>query len=315
VDEEKVMKSKSLILAFILIFTVGCVSEPKYQVKRPFLYEVKKDNKKAYIFGTIHVGVGIDDLPTSFWPYFNEGNMFVSESMMSGVEAIERETELGLVHAPGQPHLSEVFSLAELQEISNYLAPYLEKHHVNLDDFSAFGIYTIIRLMISSKEDNIKVEKGEYTRLKGISLDKQLLQKASSIQGKAIAVLDDPDVKSLVRCYLSATTFWRDEVRKLLSTKTVNANEVAETLRDIAEYREGSEDSPIDRTAEVPECLLKERNQLWLPKIISIIERYNRPFFAVGADHLHMKKDSLIALLEQQGFTVRRVKETFLTEK
>jgi len=316
VDEEETVRNRNfLLLSLLVVFFFGCATENNYRIKRPFLYEAVKDDKKAYFFGTTHIGVDFDDLPDSFWPYFSAGNVFVSESAVSDYEVVDQKMKESLVRQEDGPYLSEFFSPAELKEISNYLNPYLKNRGVGLDDFSMFGIFSLLRLVVLSKEDNVKVEKGEYVRLKKARLDNQLIAKAISTPGKSIDVLDDPDPESLVKCYTTATLFWRDEIKDLLTKKVVNAAETASTLKDLEEYREGREDKVNTYAEKLPDCLIRQRHLLWMPKILSTIDKYEQPFFAVGLGHMIAKKGSLIEMLKQQGFKVRRMTETFLSEK
>ena len=58
---------------------------------------------------------------------------------------------------------------------------------------------------------------------------------------------------------------------------------------------------------EIREALLERRNAAWMPRIIRLLESDSHPLIAVGAAHM-VGKDGLVALIEAQGYTVRRVR-------
>lgn len=57
---------------------------------------------------------------------------------------------------------------------------------------------------------------------------------------------------------------------------------------------------------ELRKALLIDRNTAWVERIVSYLDNGRRPFVAVGAAHM-LGPDGLVALLEQQGYTVRRL--------
>ncbi len=66
-------------------------------------------------------------------------------------------------------------------------------------------------------------------------------------------------------------------------------------------------DSGLLAVPNLRRALLTDRNLAWEPEIARLIESGRRPFIAVGAAHM-VGADSLPALLEARGYTVRRVR-------
>jgi uncharacterized protein YbaP (TraB family) len=58
---------------------------------------------------------------------------------------------------------------------------------------------------------------------------------------------------------------------------------------------------------EVAEALLVQRNRDWVERTVVLLKGRQRPLIAVGAAHL-VGPDGLVALLQRQGFTVRRLR-------
>ena len=57
---------------------------------------------------------------------------------------------------------------------------------------------------------------------------------------------------------------------------------------------------------ELRAAILTGRNDAWLVKLLPMLEQREKPFVAVGAAHL-VGPDGLPALLEAQGYTVKRL--------
>ncbi|WP_049723378.1 TraB/GumN family protein [Gilvimarinus polysaccharolyticus] len=87
--------------------------------------------------------------------------------------------------------------------------------------------------------------------------------------------------------------------------------ELFETM--VAEWRAGDADDlfklmgkpMLDEAPELYDVILAQRNKNWLPKIKALLATPEKEFILVGALHL-AGPDSVLALLEQQGYNVQR---------
>lgn len=316
------MKLRFLSIFSFFLLISGCATETKYQVKKPFLYEVTKGDRKAYLFGTMHVGVVMEDLPDSFWPYFNQSDIVVTEvdldddQLAPGNVAFHHLLKR-MIRTEGDPKISEVLSKDDCEDIFRASKDALGLSNVqDLDKFSLFGIYSL--LMLRDQEgyqEESRLTHGEHVRFsQKFTLDQRLLEKATSEQNKVMDTLDNLNSETLWNCYVGETKQQIEDIRKLLH-KSKTVSEVSQILRMAEQYRAGDESVISEQLDLIPDCVLKERNASWMVDILSILQNYKRPFFAVGAGHIVAKKDSLIHLLQDRGYSVRRMTETFLPEE
>ncbi len=154
----------------------------------------------------------------------------------------------------------------------------------------------------------VRVSHGEYVRLSSkFQLDDRLETKAKE-QGKVISHLDNPNYRDVTICLTNNEGYYVKEIEDILNGKTTQENRIRESLKWAEDYREGKAETIRQNDFEGKEqCLLKDRNQLWLPKFTSLFDVYSTPFVAVGAAHLEANEGSLIELLTKKGFTVKRI--------
>jgi uncharacterized protein YbaP (TraB family) len=297
-----------LLLLLPILFLVSCVSDPKYRIEKPFLYQVSKDSKVGYLFGTMHSSVVIEDLPKSFWPYFDQADIFVSESSDQDAKDFQKELEQRYVRGEKDLYLAEKLK----PELFSRVSVYLKKHYSKeaeaiLQEGSLFALYSVV--MQSQDLNQVEVTYGEYVRLKGrFQLDRKLEQKAGD-QSKVIDHLDSKTYRDITKCLTSQDEKYIQEIDAVVSGRLERKNTLTDELALARTYRSGNADAIRNLKIEIDECLLKDRNRLWIPKMISIFDAYEKPFFAVGVAHIEAKDGSLYQLLTAQGFKVERVEE------
>jgi uncharacterized protein YbaP (TraB family) len=295
------------LISFLCLLLVACASDPKYKVKRPFLYEVEKDGKVGYLFGTMHVGVTSEDLPDSFWPYFDRSDIYINENGRESEERFQKALQERVARAKDEPTLEKKLKPDVFAKYDAYLrTKYPAKAAAYRDQLSVVGAYSLL-----SKEleiNTVTVDHGEYVRLNSkFQLDDRLERKAKD-QGKVISHLDNPNYRDIAICLTRNEDFYIKEIEAILNGKKIKPNSVRSTLKLAQEYRDGNAQAIRSLDFEGHEqCLLKDRNQLWLPKLTSLFDVYTTPFVAVGAAHLEANDGSLIELLTKKGFKIKRL--------
>ncbi len=301
------MRNRFLIL--ISLFLLNGCAETKYQVKRPFLYEVSKGNQVAYLFGTMHKGVIAEDLPESFWWYFGTSDAFVAEVDLQDKDALKAAFEKYYDYENANeahraikklPAVDYVRVENILKEKKPELVPYLE----------ASSLLAVTSLLYDLADDPEvqKVYHGEYVRLgKERMLDRELTVKARNLN-KPIEALDDINSPAFMECIYGTPEKQVEMVKKLVKNMAKESF-LNELLNLTWTYRRGDEEEIKVVSAKMDKCIIENRNKLWITKIDDLLKKYKRPFIAVGVSHIEAQNHSLISLLKERGWTVRRMNE------
>ncbi len=110
-----------ILVSLLCLALVACASDSKYRVKRPFLYQVEKDHKVGYLFGTMHFGVTSEDLPDSFWPYFDRADVFISESGRESQEQFDKALTDRMYRAATEPLLEKKLKPEVFAKLKTFL--------------------------------------------------------------------------------------------------------------------------------------------------------------------------------------------------
>lgn len=300
-------------LAWIFLFgfvLVGCATDQRYLVKKPFLYEISKDNKKAYLFGTMHIGVLSDDLPEKFWPYFDSSDIVVLESDAIDTKKFEGELVKRGLRRGDEPKASEVLTPDEFQKLSQLTARALSG--LKIDDVSLWALNSIV---MQENSGEYILTHGESMRYTGkFILDAQLEKKATNSK-KTQMTLDNVESDFLMNCVLGEPADQLKDLRDTLAGK--NQKDLLQFYENIAAtYRNGDEKkilSSIKENERLSErlmgCVLQGRHELWMSKLMTALEHYERPFIAVGAAHVIDYPGSVSQRLQGLGYKVRRMSE------
>lgn len=300
-------------LSLLLFLVLGC-AEAKYRVKKPFLYEVSKGRLKAHMLGTIHYGVSAEDFPPEFWPYFNGADAFIAEmDTTQGVGGWQRLVESRMVRTPYEKSLIELLDKDSYQRLKEAIKKkgYKGTHTVDgfIDLLNAYGAYAYIHKV---EEHNLQLHKsrrtfGNISRL-GKSLDFELGMKARE-QNKAILDLDDRHTEDFMTCYMETMLGTKEQtlqkLKDFLNGKAV-PYDLDELFTTIEAYRLGDEPF-FENIKDSSKCLLQDRNEIWVGKIMSHMSTYKRPFIAVGLLHLEHSSETVIDMLKEHGFEVKRI--------
>ena len=68
------MNKLSLVALLLVLLLAACST-----LKKPFFYEITKDDSRAYLLGTLHTGVTVDQLP---FFVFGVAHLFGTKSVL-----------------------------------------------------------------------------------------------------------------------------------------------------------------------------------------------------------------------------------------
>jgi uncharacterized protein YbaP (TraB family) len=257
-------------------------------VTGPFFYEVTKDGRTSHILGTRHISVGLAKFPPIVTTTIDHASQIVFE--------IAPDDSSGVTHPP--------------QPLKAKLGP---------DDWAHFEA-----LVGKTTASGLEVGEPTTAALQMMLLYEDLSNTLESqIQAHATA-------HAIAMTGLETSAFQDNVLANLLDFRMLKATiettkDRAEIQKDshddLAQYCAGTDTSPgmDDQTrakmlkagytkAELDEqddILVYRRDADWIPKLSKLFEQDN-VFVAVGADHL-IGPRGVIALLERQGFTTKRI--------
>lgn len=306
------MKKKLILFISIVLLSflfTACSTQKTNEIKKPFLYEISKDGKVSYLFGTIHRGVDSREFHGSMWKYFDNADALATESDEKMPRDLQDAFAERLIRKNDQPKLSNVLNKDDFLTVKETLKNN-EIVSNNLDNFSLEGICFLLRknkllnnqATLSKTEQEISMSKSQ--------LDSQLRSKAKA-QAKEIIALDN--IESAVSFLIglegkpakeAIQNILRSNNDSNAKTKSSTSNEV-----DIVKaYRESNEEYINMLFSDLPSWVLKTRNEQWTQMMISLMEKYTSVFFAVGVSHIVVDAPySLIRILEMNGYKIRRM--------
>lgn len=307
-------KLKFLFLVLVgSVFMMGCATslntDPKYVVKNPYLFEIRKDNQlRGYLFGTVHSGVDMGDLPNSFWPIFDKHDVLVTEI---DTEKKRDSSEDWKLMMKGPKDVSVNFKLKPevFEKVKKLLVKEMGPARTDfvLKNANLYGIYQLVT-EIQLKNQTILGSHGEIVRMNSkFMLDKGLQSRAKS-QGKIMSYLDADILQIIFKCIAENESKLEASIEKRVSSQTSAQEEFDLFKRILANYREGGEtfrkflESDISDELENDQCLLSPRNEKWAASFDQLFEAYSLPFIAVGAAHLEIGPRSLRKILSEKGF-------------
>lgn len=309
------MKKKLILFISIVLLSflfTACSTQKTNEIKKPFLYEISKDGKVSYLFGTIHRGVDSREFHGSMWKYFDNADALATESDEKMPRDLQDAFAERLIRKNDQPKLSNVLNKDDFLTVKETLKNN-EIVSKNLDNFSLEGIYFLLRKnKLLTNQSTLSNPEQEISRSKS-QLDSQLRSKARA-QGKEIIALDS--IESTVSFFIglegkpakeAIQNILGSNIESNAKTKSSTSNEVE--VEVVKAYRESNEENINMLFSDLPSWVLKTRNEQWTQKMISLMEKFNSVFFAVGVGHIIVDAPySLIRILEMNGYKIRRMK-------
>lgn len=259
------------------------------EVEGPFLWRVERAGAVSHIFGTVHVGVSLTELPPVVSERFDSSDTLIVEADtedMTSPEIMRRmilPPDQSLRDMLGQKHwpvLVQYLGHMFPEPVLERLPPWMVQTMLSLDD------------PVAAAEDS--------------SLDSQLVARAVTQKKRLL--------------YLESAEMQLDLLSRLIGVK-----ELRETLDDVPgarrslqvllrAYRKGNlaalagltlNPDELEKNPEHFELLLFARNRNWMAMLQRELTR-GGAFVAVGAAH-YVGDDGLLELLRKAGFHITRV--------
>lgn len=264
--------------------------------EKSLLYEISGNglSKPSYIYGTIHI-ICKDDfvMNEATKQKFSETQQVYLELDMDDPKMMP-EMMKSMYMTDGST-IKNLLSEADYQKVNQFFKDSLKTNIGMMDKMKPFVLssMTIPKLIScpsqSYEETFVKMAKAENKELLGLetvedqfgAIDKMGMKKQADMM--LVKMIEN----------------WNEGKQTLKQMITDYKNQDVEALLDDMSKSKSSD-------ANFQEDLLVTRNQNWIPKIQKITKE-KPTFFAVGAGHLGGKK-GVIALLRNEGFTVKAVK-------
>ena len=263
---------------------------------KSLLYEISGNGlaQPSYLYGTIHL-ICKDDfvMNEATKQKFSETQQVYLEIDMDDPKMMP-EMMKSMYMTDGST-LKTLMSEAEYQKVSQFFKDSLKMNIRTMDKMKPFVLssLTLPKLIAcpsqSYEETFMKMAKNENKEVLGLETVQEQFEALDKVGMKKQADL------MLVKIVEN----WNDGKRELKQLIADYKNQDIEAI-----YEDMGKSNSID--AEFENNLLATRNQNWIPKIQRITKE-KPTFFAVGAGHLG-GKEGVIALLRNEGFTVKAVK-------
>lgn len=283
-------------LAIIIVPTLGMADQftspdsplplNRQSITKPYIYEVSKDGRTSYLFGTFHIGIGVEQLP-------------------SWVTRLHRNAEL---HA----YELKAYDFAIYKEMVNFRTKpedVIKKYVKNKETKANFSEEEILKLeklgipRRASEQMDAKVCANFYFRDLWFkqphnTLDGELMIYSQKFN-RPVLELEDEALREEAEKLVEPSSC---DVRDYLSEEGVKAID-AVALENINSYLQG-EDVPESEFESGYEDVFY-RNQKWMPKLEHAFAT-KRTFVTVGMFHLY-GSEGLINLLRAKDYEVRRL--------
>ncbi|WAT18401.1 TraB/GumN family protein [Aurantiacibacter sp. MUD11] len=283
---------KSLALAGTL-WLAGCadqfVPESEWPEASPAIWEVSNaQGEKGWLFGTVHALP-----PDLIWgtPMLDDA---FSQSGVLVVEVTNLDAEYGqtlietLSRTPGQPPLSTRVEPAERDE----LRALMQAADMDDDDFTDIETWAAALTLSGA------VRTGDPRN----GVDRAMIAAADEIVGLESYGRQMNMFDTLSEAAQSDLLYGVARVHAQGGSDAMLSAWVSGDAETMGEHV----NSALDFSPELRRVLLTDRNRRWTAQISALIDEGRAPFVAVGTGHL-VGSESVVEMLGEQGFTVRRI--------
>lgn len=266
--------------------------------RRPFLWVVEGGGATSYILGTIHVGVGLDEVLTPAERSFVDGSrLTVLEADISTIDPAEVQAASTLPEDISLKSMLSSIAWHDLVNAAGVPEPALER----LRPWAAHALVMVRDAHRaaeaggrSAPSAGMDLQVSRSAQAAGVPL--RYLETPSE-QFALFSGVDDAEYAGFLVDYLSEQGEGTTQIEELLEAYRVGNTQAMQALV-----------LPTSQVAAHPElfdAFFFQRNTAWANTLLPELGRGD-VFVAVGLGHL-LGSRGLIALLEQQGFTIRQV--------
>ena len=279
-----------ILLTIPVLVQCGTKPTESRTSRLPFYDVTAPDGSRHYMLGTIHLGVGLDDLSEEVIAALDTADVYVAEMTTAGMERWLQDTEndnTPIGHSLRQ-QLGEQYWLALRQQLSTINAQELDR--MTVED-------------VSSKLLELTAAKIESEKL---LLDLQINNYGEQL-GKKIIGLDEHIAPSLLRQEIQALMGDINALKKTIRCGGIPCLQTTLTKMRTA-WLQGDL-KQMERLTTVDGKVGKYyRDQAWVRTGIvqNNCRQGNTCLIYVGAAHLFEYYDSFITLLRQNGYQIEK---------
>lgn len=256
------------------------------------IYKIERLGHCGYLMGTIHLG------SQQMYPLPKFVLNSLAESKQLVTEMSSAETGAAGELMEDEAALEEGTVIADIlePEVFEYLLERAEEYDVKLEAFEQYRPWYIATYFTS-----LAYKQTGKSMLYGVDLQLQRLAKQNNLLSVGLETAD-AQINEVSGAYPDSDA--NDIIRSIIPKQTV-ANEIEVIYQA---YINDDTTTLAEQINELSENITVSRNKAWTPIIANLIMNDAKPFIAVGFGHLH-GYDGLIKLLQNQGFTVRKLLE------
>ncbi len=260
--------------------------------QRPVMWEVIMDDKSSWLFGTVHLGITLDEaLPPPYDQQISYARTIVLETDPAGVDE-----DLLIEHArlPRNTTQSSMFSQADWSELVFEL-----RSKTTADSLNATRPWLSMVLLSAARAEEL----GHG------AMDTSLIEMAGT-HGKPIRYLETPRQQLELIASVSDETMV-SMVQKMLADREAENRDLQELMRL---YRVGDVDEltnavfdpeDVQNHRDYFETMFTLRNDNWIDALEEELQ-LGDAFIAVGAGHL-LGGRGLLSMLRERGYELRQV--------
>ncbi len=290
---------KNSIRKVLCITTLICLPTINLLAEAP-VWKVSKDGDTVYVGGTIHILTATDyPLPAGFEQAYAASESLVFETNMDALTspAFQQELMQSVIYTDGRTLRDDIS-----EETFAALEAYGQSVGVpaaGLLNFKA-GMVSMTLTMLELQRlglmgtgvdefytNKAKGDKKSVAELETVAQQISFIANMGAGEEDQLIAYTLRDIKTLKSMFADMKTAWR-----------IGDNAA---LREIGLLPMKSEFPALYK------LILKDRNDAWLPKIVSMFESPEIEFVLVGALHL-VGEDGLLAQLKRDGYAIEQLK-------